>query len=114
MVLHEDARAAGRPARRALPLRAPASLARGAGAALQRLATTRTPLQGASDHGVSEALYLPDPDMNGIELYQDRPRDQWPAAGPGARVGIYTEPLDLEDLLRAAPAPSRRATPTPA
>jgi len=73
--------------------------------ALQRLAITRTSMQGASDHGVSEALYLPDPDQNGIELYADRPREAWPAPGPGAKVGMFTEPLDVEDLLRAAPNP---------
>ena len=73
--------------------------------ALQRLAITRTTMQGASDHGVSEALYLPDPDQNGIELYADRPREAWPAPGPGAKVGMFTEPLDVEDLLRAAPNP---------
>ena len=73
--------------------------------ALQRLAVTRTPMQGASDHGVSEALYLPDPDENGIELYADRPRAVWPAPEPGARVGMFTAPLDVEDLLRAAPSP---------
>ena len=73
--------------------------------ALQRLMITRTPMQGASDHGVSEALYLPDPDENGIELYADRPRERWPAPGPGGKVALFTEPLDVEDLLRAAPSP---------
>ena len=73
--------------------------------ALQRLAVSRTRMQGASDHGVSEALYLPDPDENGIELYADRPRAVWPAPEPGARVGMFTAPLDVEDLLRAAPGP---------
>src|SRR3954471_20720801 len=64
--------------------------------ALQRLAVTRTPIEGASDHGVSEALYLSDPDGNGLELYHDRPRDQWPEpTEPGARVGMYTRALDL-------------------
>jgi catechol 2,3-dioxygenase len=73
--------------------------------ALQRLATTRTPIQGASDHGVSEAIYLPDPDGNGIELYVDRPRADWPAPqGPGARVGMYTIALDLHALLDLAAA----------
>ncbi|MBN1528280.1 MAG: VOC family protein [Thermoleophilaceae bacterium] len=71
--------------------------------ALQRLAARRTPMQGASDHGVSEALYLPDPDGNGIELYADRPREVWPPPSPGLRVGMFTAPLDLEELLRAAP-----------
>jgi catechol 2,3-dioxygenase len=67
--------------------------------ALHRLATTRTPIQGASDHGVSEAIYLPDPDGNGIELYADRPREQWPPPqGPGERVGMYTVALDVASL----------------
>jgi catechol 2,3-dioxygenase len=79
--------------------------------ALQRLAIRRTPMQGASDHGVSEALYLPDPDDNGIELYFDRPREAWPPPAPGFRVGMFTAPLDLGDLLAAAPGeePPRRA-----
>jgi catechol 2,3-dioxygenase len=71
--------------------------------ALRRLAATSTPIEGAADHGVSEAIYLPDPDGNGIELYADRPRDQWPApSSPGERVGIYTIGLDLHSLLDAA------------
>jgi catechol 2,3-dioxygenase len=80
-------------------------------AALQRLVATRTPLQGASDHGVSEALYLPDPDMNGIELYADRPRESWPPPSGGMRIGMFTEPLDVEGLLAAAPGerPERHA-----
>ncbi|MBF6595435.1 MAG: VOC family protein [Thermaceae bacterium] len=57
--------------------------------------------QGASDHGVSEALYLADPEGNGIELYRDRPRAQWP--GQGQKVEMYTRPLDLEQLLAEAP-----------
>ena len=60
------------------------------------------PLQGASDHGVSEALYLADPDGNGVELYWDRPREDWPAPDPGDRVKMFTRPLDVEDLLEAA------------
>ncbi|MDX6689171.1 MAG: catechol 2,3-dioxygenase [Solirubrobacteraceae bacterium] len=68
--------------------------------ALQRLANTRTRIEGAADHGVSEAIYLRDPDDNGIELYADRPRDAWPEPSqPGERVGIYTIGLDLKDLL---------------
>jgi catechol 2,3-dioxygenase len=71
--------------------------------AVRRLAETGTPISGASDHGVSEAIYLPDPDGNGIELYADRARDRWPAPNmPGMKVGMYTEPLDLQDLLRVA------------
>lgn len=64
---------------------------------LARLAATRTALEGASDHGVSEALYLADPDENGIEIYRDRRREQWPREGGG--LVMRTEPLDLEDLL---------------
>jgi catechol 2,3-dioxygenase len=72
------------------------------GRALLRLAAARAQITGASDHGVSEAIYLSDPDGNGIELYADRPRERWPPPGAaGARVGMYTEPLDLDDL--AAP-----------
>ena len=57
-------------------------------------------LSGASDHGVSEAIYLRDPDDNGIELYRDRPRDEWPYEGE--RLAIYSAPLDLDDLLAQA------------
>ena len=57
------------------------------------------PLGGASDHGVSEALYLDDPDGNGIELYRDRPREEWPRPPGGEEVAMVTEPLDLRDLL---------------
>jgi catechol 2,3-dioxygenase len=71
------------------------------GRALQRLAATRTPITGASDHGVSEAIYLDDPDGNGIELYRDRPREEWPPPRrEGERVGMFTAPLDLQDVLR--------------
>ena len=71
--------------------------------ALIRVAEAGIPLTGASDHGVSEAIYLHDPDDNGVELYWDRPRDQWPAAlTAGDRVNMYTERLDLEDLLTEA------------
>jgi catechol 2,3-dioxygenase len=55
-------------------------------------------LDGASDHGVSEAIYLRDPDGNGVELYRDRPREDWPRA-PGGELAMGTWPLDLEDLL---------------
>ena len=65
---------------------------------LQRLQQANYPLTGASDHGVSEALYLDDPDKNGVELYWDRPMDQWPRK-PDNSLDMYTEPLDLEDLL---------------
>lgn len=56
------------------------------------------PLTGASDHGVSEAVYLRDPDDNGVELYRDRPREEWPT-GPDGNVTMYTERLDLDALL---------------
>jgi catechol 2,3-dioxygenase len=69
--------------------------------AVLRLAETRTRIEGASDHGVSEAIYLRDPDDNGIELYADRPRSQWPdPSQPGERVGMYTIALDMQALLR--------------
>src|SRR3954454_1764885 len=64
-----------------------------------RLAVTRTPIQGASDHGTHEAIYLPDPDGNGLELAADRPRDQWPELNA---YSIGPQPLDLDDLLAAA------------
>jgi catechol 2,3-dioxygenase len=66
--------------------------------ALRRLSEARWPLEGASDHGVSEALYLADPDQNGVELYWDRPKDQWPMA-PDGGVEMGTRPLDLDDLI---------------
>jgi catechol 2,3-dioxygenase len=56
-------------------------------------------LDGASDHGVSEALYLRDPDQNGVELYWDRPRENWPVNEQG-ELKMFTRRLDLEDLLR--------------
>ncbi|HXV05693.1 MAG TPA: VOC family protein [Solirubrobacterales bacterium] len=67
--------------------------------ALRRLSEAGTRLEGASDHGVSEALYLSDPDGNGIELYWDRPREQWPRPTSGVGVAMITEPLDLHGLL---------------
>jgi catechol 2,3-dioxygenase len=66
--------------------------------ALRRLAVAGIPLEGAADHGVSEALYLRDPDDNGVELYWDRPQDLWPRSEDGS-LAMYTRPLDLEDLL---------------
>jgi catechol 2,3-dioxygenase len=74
----------------------------GLGAALRRLAEGRQPLTGASDHLVSEALYLDDPDGLGIELYGDRPRSEWPPPAPGERVRMDTLPLDLDPILAAA------------
>ncbi len=74
----------------------------GLAAALRRVAIEmRHPLTGASDHGVSEALYLDDPDGLGIELYRDRPIERWPEREPGERVHMFTAPLDLDDLLAA-------------
>jgi catechol 2,3-dioxygenase len=66
--------------------------------ALKRLIVAKIPLEGASDHGVSEALYLRDPDDNGVELYWDRPKDQWPSK-PDGSLQMFTRPLDLHDLL---------------
>ena len=66
--------------------------------ALRRLARAGIPLDGAADHGVSEALYLRDPDGNGIELYRDRPRAEWPRTSGGDLV-LFTRPLDLDALL---------------
>ncbi len=70
--------------------------------ALRRLREADIPLEGASDHGVSEALYLRDPDGNGVELYWDRPKEQWPRTKEGG-VEMFTHRLDLNDLLREAP-----------
>ena len=66
--------------------------------ALRRLIVAKIPLEGASDHGVSEALYLRDPDDNGVELYWDRPKEMWPKR-PDGGLQMYTNPLDLHDLL---------------
>ena len=66
--------------------------------ALRRLAEAGIPLEGASDHGVSEALYLRDPDGNGIELYWDRPEEQWPRT-PDGQLQMVTRRLDLQNLL---------------
>src|SRR5262245_21157692 len=69
--------------------------------ALRRLGAAGVPLTGASDHGVSEALYLDDPDGNGVELYWDRPREEWPReAGGEDGLSMMTAPLHLADLLR--------------
>src|SRR5574337_1307058 len=66
--------------------------------ALRRLIAAKIPLEGASDHGVSEALYLRDPDDNGVELYRDRPKEKWPKK-PDGSLQMFTHPLDLHDLL---------------
>jgi catechol 2,3-dioxygenase len=65
--------------------------------ALQRLIEAGIALEGASDHGVSEALYLRDPDDNGVELYRDRPREEWPRT-PEGEFTMFTRPLDLVSL----------------
>lgn len=70
--------------------------------ALRRLRDANYPLTGASDHGVSEALYLDDPDGNGVELYWDRPDTEWPRDSAG-NLAMVTLPLDLAGLLRDAP-----------
>jgi len=67
-------------------------------AILRRLVDQKYPLTGASDHGVSEAIYLDDPDGNGVELYWDRPRDQWPLDAQG-QLTMYTHRLDIQGLL---------------
>jgi len=69
--------------------------------ALRRLALARWPLEGASDHGVSEALYLRDPDQNGLELYRDRPESEWPRT-PDGKLAMVTRALDLDALLTAS------------
>ena len=72
------------------------------GKALRRLLNAGVPLEGASDHGVSEALYLRDPDGNGVELYWDRPKEQWPRTADGG-VNMVTERLDLRNLIEPEP-----------
>jgi len=70
------------------------------GDALKRLIAAKIPLDGASDHGVSEALYLRDPDQNGVELYWDRLQAEWPRT-PSGELTMYTRPLNLQALLDA-------------
>jgi catechol 2,3-dioxygenase len=70
------------------------------GDAFRRLVAAEIPLTGASDHGVSEALYLDDPDGNGVELYWDRPMEQWPVSATG-ELAMFTRRLDLNDLIAA-------------
>jgi len=67
--------------------------------AVRRVVKAGIPLEGASDHGVSEAIYLRDPDGNGVELYWDRPKEQWPRTADGS-LNMGTHALDLEDLLK--------------
>jgi catechol 2,3-dioxygenase len=71
------------------------------GAALKGLIRHKVPLDGAADHGVSEALYLRDPDQNGVELYWDRPKELWPRNQDGG-IAMFTRALDLEGLLADA------------
>ena len=73
------------------------------GDALRRVVNAGIPLEGAADHGVSEALYLRDPDDNGVELYWDRPPEQWPRNADGT-LAMFTHALDLDSLLKAAEA----------
>jgi catechol 2,3-dioxygenase len=80
------------------------------GALVRRIAQERLPIQGASDHLVSEALYLGDPDGHGIEIYADRPRDQW--TWEQARLHMATLPLDVQDLLSAAGGRAWKGLPT--
>jgi len=79
--------------------------------ALRRLVDAGIALEGAADHGVSEALYLRDPDENGIELYWDRPREQWPRR-PDGSLHMFTHPLDVDALLAEAPANRETAAPS--
>ena len=72
------------------------------GDALRRLVDAGIPLEGATDHGVSEAIYLQDPDGNGVELYRDRPIEDWPRPTEGEGVVMFTAPLDLQALLAEA------------
>jgi catechol 2,3-dioxygenase len=77
--------------------------------ALRRLIDAGIPLEGASDHGVSEALYLRGPDDNGVELYWDRPQDQWPRTAAG-ELAMFTHRLDLAGLLKDAETVPQAAT----
>ena len=70
--------------------------------ALRRLLANDIPIDGAADHGVSEAIYLRDPDMNGVELYRDRPEIDWPRT-PAGDLAMFSHPLDLDALLVEAP-----------
>jgi catechol 2,3-dioxygenase len=69
--------------------------------ALRRVLAAKIPLQGAADHGVSESIYLRDPDQNGVELYCDKPKEAWPRT-PGGELAMFTRPLDLHALLKEA------------
>ena len=76
--------------------------------ALRRLLAAGIQLDGASDHGVSEALYLRDPDQNGVELYWDRPAEAWPRT-PDGKLAMFTRPLDLQALLRESESDKTKA-----
>ena len=78
---------------------------RSLGGAVRRLLDHHYPIEGASDHGVSEAIYLRDPDGNGVELYRDRPEAEWPR-GPNGELKMVTKRLDLEGLLAESEAAS--------
>ena len=71
--------------------------------ACRRLILAKVPIEGIADHGVSEAIYLSDPDENGVELYWDKPKEMWPRDAKGG-IKMLTEPLDPVDLLKDAPA----------
>jgi catechol 2,3-dioxygenase len=73
--------------------------------ALRRLLAAGIEIDGAADHGVSEAIYLRDPDGNGVELYRDRPKEQWPHT-PDGGLAMFTHPLDLKELLKEPPSPA--------
>ena len=77
--------------------------------ALRRLLAAGIEIDGAADHGVSEAIYLRDPDGNGVELYRDRPKEQWPHT-PDGGLAMFTRPLDLEKLLTELPNGASRTT----
>jgi catechol 2,3-dioxygenase len=72
------------------------------GDALRRVVEAGIPVTGATDHGVSEAVYLSDPDGNGVELYRDRPEEEWPRPPSGGGVAMHSAPLDLDALLAEA------------
>jgi catechol 2,3-dioxygenase len=72
------------------------------GDALRRIVEAGIPISGATDHGVSEAIYLRDPDGNGIEIYRDRPAEEWPRAADGKSLAMVNAPLDLDALLAEA------------
>ena len=78
--------------------------------ALSAVLRAGIPLEGAADHGVSEAIYLRDPDDNGVELYWDRPANEWPRNSEGG-LAMFTRPLDLEDLLGTSALPEVSAGP---